>query len=114
MTRYVLEVVRYIHERDGPNGYMAKCGKLEHIGYMQALFKTKNNACSYYDRNNPHMRPLNRYGDYTSDNDPLTHFMYIVREDKGVNLTIAPFDEKDIPVVEILNGGVFIDFKFLK
>ena len=49
---YVLEVVRFITEKDGENGWINKQGKKEHVGYMKAVFKTKADACSYYDRHN--------------------------------------------------------------
>jgi hypothetical protein len=28
---------------------------------MQAMFRSKEDACSYYDRHNPHMRGLNAH-----------------------------------------------------
>ena len=39
---YVLEVVKFIREKEGENGWLNKGGKLEHVGYMKARFKTKN------------------------------------------------------------------------
>lgn len=103
---YVLEVIKFIVERDGPDGWVNKGGKQEHIGYMKAKFKTKNDACSYYDRHNPHMRKLNAHNTYESDWDPDTHLMYIVRKDYMLNDNIPPFDEHDSPV----NG----EYKYLK
>jgi hypothetical protein len=103
---YVLEVIKFIVERDGPDGWVNKGGKQEHIGYMKAKFKTKNDACSYYDRHNPHMRKLNIHNTYESDWDPDTHLMYIVRKDYMLNDNIPPFDEHDLPV----NG----EYKYLK
>ena len=68
-NRYVLEVIRFITEKDGENGWLQKGGKYEHLGYMKAKFKTKNDACSYYDRHNPHMRKLNVHNTWKSDWD---------------------------------------------
>ena len=92
MTKtYILEVVRFITEKDGPDGWYAKGGKEEHVGYMNARFRTKKDACSYYDRHNPHMRALNSGNTYISDWDPITHLRYIVREDYHILATIVPF-----------------------
>lgn len=92
---YVLEVVRFITNK---NESQNKGGKLEHIGYMKAIFKTKNNACSYYDRCNPHMRSLNAYGTYCSDWDPYTELKYIVREGHCLIDTVPTFSTEDMPV----------------
>lgn len=58
---YVLEVCKFISNPDGPEGWKIKGGKQEHIGYMQAKFKSKDDACSYYDRHNPHLRKINAH-----------------------------------------------------
>jgi len=86
---YVLEVIRVTP------GYK---GKYEHIGYMKAKFKSKNNACSYYDRHNPHMRRLNAHNTYESDWDPDTKLKYIVRKDYMLEDTIEPFSKDDLPI----------------
>jgi hypothetical protein len=64
---YVLEVIKIIE------GYNNKENKLEHIGYMKAKFRTKEDACSYYDRHNPHLRKINIFGTFESDWDPITN-----------------------------------------
>jgi len=92
---YVLEVVRFITEKDGPDGWINKGGKQEHIGYMKVKFRTKKDACSYYDKHNPHMRKLNAHNTFESDWDPVTHLMYIVRKDYMLNDNIPPFSEED-------------------
>ena len=56
---YVLEVVEFITKKDGEDGWLALGGKLKHVGYMRAKFKTRNDACAYYNRHNPGMRGLN-------------------------------------------------------
>ena len=94
--KYVLEVLQFIDEREGDNGWLAQGGKIKHIEYMKGKFKTKTNAVSYYDRHNPHMRSLN--GDdnnYRSDWDPNTKLLYIVRDDYLINMTIDCFYIED-------------------
>ena len=103
---YVLEVVRFITEKDGENGWLNKGGKEEHIGYMKAKFRTKKDACSYYDRHNSHMRKLNAHNTYCSDWDPNTKLLYIVREDHSIIDSIPPFSIEDMPI----NNA----YKFLK
>ena len=95
MTTYVLEVIEFITEKCGEEGWFKLCGKYKHIGYMKAKFKTKNDAVSYYDRHNPHMRSLNTYNEYKSDWDPNTKLLYIVREDYFINSTIDCFNIED-------------------
>ena len=90
---YVLEVVKFITEKESD-----KCAKQKHIGYMKAKFRTKEDACSYYDRHNPHMRKLNTLGTYESDWDPNTKRMYIVRKDYMLVDSVPPFSEKDLPI----------------
>lgn len=78
---------------------------------MKGKFKTKKNAASYYNRHNPHMRPLN--GDnnyYRSDWDPNTKLLYIVRNDYLINANIDCFSIEDN--TEFIPG--FTKFKWLK
>jgi len=79
---YVLEVVEFMPN----NNY-----KRKHIGYMNKKFKTKKDAVTYYDTNNPHMRSLNAHNDYRSDWDPETKLLYIVRDDHLITATIENF-----------------------
>ena len=107
-AKYVLEVLEFITEQDGENDSLSQ---IKHIGYMKGKFKTKNDAVSYYNRHNPHMRSLNG-GDnnYCSDWDPNTKLLYIVRDDYLINATIDCFSIDDN--TEIING--FTKFKWLK
>ena len=111
---YVLEVLEFITEKEGDNGWLAQGGKHKHIGYMKGHFKTKNDAVSYYDRHNPHMRSLNAHNTYESDWDPNTKLLYIVREDYDINATIDCFSIDDNPFCEIINGSVSIKGEWLK
>ena len=99
-TNYVLEVLKFITEKEGDNGWLLQGGKFKHIGYMKAKFKTKKEAISYYDKHNPHMRSLNAHNTYKSDWDPNTKLFYIVRDDYFINATIEQFslDENSIDV----------------
>ena len=106
---YVLEVIKYISDEN----WIEKGGRFQHIGYMQAIFKTKKDACSYYDRNNPHMRKLNTYNTYESDNDPKTQLFYIVRRNYGLIKTIPPFKKEDEPEID-KSSGLQFTYKYLK
>lgn len=86
---YVLEVVKFNTEIDSFDGLENE--RYIHIGYMNIKFKTKKEACAYYDKYNPHMRKINFYGTYESDWDPNNKLLYIVREDYNINGTIVPF-----------------------
>ena len=108
--KYVLEVCEFIDEVEGDNGWLKQGTKIKHIGYMKGKFKTKNDAVSYYDRHNNHMRSLKGNDTYISDYDPETKLMYIVRDDYLINSTIDCFSVDDNS--EIIEGCV--KFKWLK
>ena len=91
---YLLEVCKFEDNDD------------HHVGYMKARFRSKQYACSYYNRHNPHMRELNARGTFESDWDPKTKLFYIVREDYGLLDNISPFSKDDLPI----NGS----YKYLK
>jgi hypothetical protein len=88
---YILEVQEFNPE--GHNVYPECHGKSEHIGYMNKIFKTKQEASNYYDKFNPHMRPLNAHNTWRSDWDPNSYLMYIVRERFYEYLKIQPFED---------------------
>ena len=113
-AKCVLEVLEFITEKDGDNGWLAQGGKIKHIGYMKGKFKTKKDAVSYYDRHNPHMRSLNAHNTYASDWDPNTKLLYIVRDDYLINATIDCFSIDDNSVEEIKNGCGITKYKWLK
>jgi len=69
-------------------------GKNEHIGYMNYIFQTKQQAANYYDKYNTHMRKLNEHKNWRSDCDPITHLQYVVREHGGEYLKIISFDKE--------------------
>lgn len=109
---FVLEVLRFLTEK---NDWLDKGERIEHVGYMKAKFRTKKDACSYYDKHNPHMRKMNQFKTYQSDWDPQTKLMYIVRKDYGLVDTIEPFCKEDSPVKRISDDGeaVIIKYDFL-
>ncbi len=94
---YTLEVVRF-NQPDGKAGEGGPIAKYTHVGYMDAHFRRKRDACSYYARHNPHMRALDAYGGRYSDWDPTTHLAYIIREEQSVHATVPPFDPADASV----------------
>ena len=87
---YVLEVQRF--EVNGHIDHPEWNGKFEHIGYMNKLFRSKNDAALYYNINNIHMRNLNSHNTWISDWDPNTFLRYIVRKYDGEYLKIHPFN----------------------
>ena len=113
-AKYVLEVLEFITEKEGDNGWLAQGGEIKHIGYMKGKFKTKKDAVSYYDRNNTHMRSLNAHNTYISDWDPNTKLLYIVRDDYLINATIDCFSIDDNSVDEINNDVGTNTWKWLK
>ena len=88
---YILEVQKF--NSDGHILHPEWNGKSEHIGYMNKLFKRKQDACEYYNKYNQHMRLLNAHNDWCSDWDPKTYLMYIVREYFYEYLKISPFED---------------------
>ena len=94
---YTLEVVRF-NRPDGKAGEGSPMAKYTHVGYMDAHFRTKKDACSYYARHNPHMRALDAHGGRYSDWDPATELAYIIREEQSVHATVPPFDPADASV----------------
>jgi hypothetical protein len=69
--------------------------KSRHIGYMNKIFETQEDACVYYNKFNQHMTPLTNKNNYCSDWDPDTFLIYIVREHFYELLHIAPFENSN-------------------
>ena len=90
---YILEVQKY--NINGLIDFPIYNGKCEHIGYMNKVFKTKQEASNYYDKHNPHMRNLNAHENWRSDWDPKNCLMYIVREYFYEYLKIPPFQDNE-------------------
>ena len=86
---YILEVQKF--NSNGHREHPEWNGKSEHIGYMNKIFKTKQEACDYYNQNNPNMRSLNAHNSWRSDWDPNNELMYIVRDHFYEYLKIPPF-----------------------
>lgn len=66
---YILEVQRF--DSNGHVVHPEWKGKSEHIGYINKLFRTKQEASDYYDKFNPHMRSLNAHSNWRSDWDGI-------------------------------------------
>lgn len=88
MEAYMLEVQIFsrlsCQERDG--GF-------RHIGYMNKVFRSQEDACRYHDLHRPNCRGINAHGNYVSDWDPQTNLRYVVRRYHYEVLTIPPFTE---------------------
>ncbi len=63
-----------------------------HAGYMNKLFVSKESACTYYDKHNPHMRSLNAHNNWCSAFDPITNLRFIVRKHYGETKTFPIFE----------------------
>lgn len=90
---YVLEVVKFVEpENNDPPGPLPL---YTHVGYMKPIFQTIDDACTYYDRHNPHMRSLNAHSTLCSDWDPQTYCAYIIRENHHICPSIPGFGHGD-------------------
>lgn len=86
---YILEVQQFFI-----NGHITHPewnGKKEHIGYINKIFNTKQEACEYYHIHNQHLRAINSAHNWCSDCDPETKLLYIIRKHTGEFLKIPPF-----------------------
>ena len=70
-----------------------------HVGYMRARFNRRIDAAAYYDKHNSHMRKLNAQGTWSSNWDPSTRLLYIVRRGHEIEETVAPFAPEDEPAI---------------
>ena len=95
-TTYTLEVLEF----QPPEDASEYTSKYKHVGFMDARFRTKKDAASYYNRHNPRMRPLNAHNTWVSDWDPETHRAYVVRVDIDIQSTVPPFDAGDAGKVD--------------
>jgi hypothetical protein len=93
---YTLEVLEF----QPPEDASEFTSTYKHVGYMDARFRTKMDAASYYNRHNPHMRSLNAHNTWASDWDPKTQRAYVVRVDIDVESTVPPFDPADAGEVD--------------
>ncbi len=65
-----------------------KCnGTKQHLGYVNKLFETKQEARDYYNLHNSHMSNLIE----CSDVDPKTKFVYVIRKYTGEWLSAPAF-----------------------
>jgi len=96
-TTYTLEVLELQPPEDA-SGFVTS--RYKHVGFMDARFRTKKDAVSYYDRHNPHMRSLNAHNTWVSDWDPETQRAYVVRVDIDIQSTVPPFDAADAGKVD--------------
>lgn len=86
---YILEVQQFFI--NGRTTHPEWNGKKEHIGYINKIFNTKQEASDYYYIHNRHMRVINSESDWCSDWDPETNLLYVIRKYTGEFLKILPF-----------------------
>jgi len=86
---YILEVQQFFI--NGHNTHPEWNGKKEHIGYINKIFNTKQEASDYYYMYNQHMRVINSENNWCSDWDPQTNLLYVIRKHTGEFLKISPF-----------------------
>jgi hypothetical protein len=91
---YILEVQKF--NINGHKAHPEWNGKSEHIGYINKIFKTKQQAMIYYDSFHPHMRSLNAHNTWRSDWDPTSGLMYVVREHYYEYLHLFSFEDSKI------------------
>lgn len=72
------------------------------VGIMNKYFRTQDDAATYYNLHNPHMRALNAHGTYVSDWDPVTRLFYVAR-----NLHCSIHAMKTVPPFAPHNPGDF-------
>ena len=84
---YMLEIQRYVQSQG-----------FEHVGYINALFRSKDSAAHCYNINNPQLRNLNRRVNWKSDWDPITRLRAVVRKYNGEIMTINTYNLADMPV----------------
>jgi hypothetical protein len=77
---WILEVQKFIPENNN----------FDHVGYMKKFFLTKQEACDYYNKYNPHLRSLNAFGTWVSDYDSA-NLRYVVRKWNNESLKVEPF-----------------------
>lgn len=89
MDAYVLEVQQFINHLDERKSLK---GIFRHVGIMDIVFCSKEEAIQYYNIHNPHMRALNAHGGDSSDWDPETLMRYVVRKYDRETREIEPFN----------------------
>lgn len=92
MMMYVLEAQLFA-TRGRWQRAQAFNGIFRHIGYMDEVFSSFDNACAYYDEHNSHMRKINAHLNGKSDWNPDSRLRYVVREYDGETRDIPPFGD---------------------
>jgi len=70
-------------------GNPIQCCTFHHVGYIVKTFGTKKAAADEYHAANPHMRPIYKEADWTSDWDPVTRRRFIIRKVCNVQRELA-------------------------
>jgi hypothetical protein len=88
--QYILEVNEYY--LDFNEYYQEVHPKSKHIGYMNKIFDSKEEAIEYYDKFNPHMPSINKHNNGYSQHDPKTNLMYTIKKYCNEKLDIQSFE----------------------
>lgn len=83
--RYMLEAQMYIRDDT-----FVLNGIFKHVGYVNKIFRTKQDACDYYNEHNKHLRSLNAHGEWASGWDPETRLRYVVRRHERELMDLPP------------------------
>ena len=97
---YILEVQRF--DANGHITHPNWNGKKEHVGYMNKIFTTKQEACEYYALYNKNMRRITSEYNWCSDWNIDTKLLYVVRRYTGEYLKIPLFDEINHPISKVV------------
>lgn len=70
-------------------GHPVRCSTFHHVGYIDKLFGSRKAAAAEYHAANPHMRPIRKESDWTSDWDPVSRRRFVIRKVCNVERTLA-------------------------
>jgi hypothetical protein len=84
---YVFEVQKMYYELNNNNNEVIP--KSWCVGHVNKVFETREEAEEYYEKLNPHMRPINKYKNWISDFDPETRLGYLIQEYSNQVLNIS-------------------------
>lgn len=87
---YMLEIQRYIHNKG-----------FEHVGYINALFRSREIAAYYYAVHNSFVDGPSAANGWTGDYDIKTKLRASVRVNNNEIMTLDAYRAKDMPIADI-------------
>jgi hypothetical protein len=91
---YIFEVRRFYYEWN--NYYQEINPKTCHLGFINKVFETKNEAINYCNKFNPCARQLNDCKTWIKGCELETRYLYILQEYSDESLTIPSFEDSFI------------------